>query len=255
MTVPSPVEYSPFRRFHHIEVAVADHHAAARDWSKLFDTPVLEQGGGTRIAVGDSWIEFTPSGGPTILTVAVEVDDPGTAASHAEAQGASVSRDAGTQVVRLNGVSIELRPADGGVPAPGHLTFTRFHHVVVAVRDDESAIRLWSRVFPFQVAPEGPDGLLLRHHVPVGDAWFGLTSTGTDGDALGRYLERRGEGVYALALVVADRSETARTVASRGGRVIGDPADYQMFVHPASTHGILVELANEWPGGIRRPPP
>lgn len=129
----------------------------------------------------------------------------------------------------------------------------RIHHVVVAVADEPAALATWRAAFGFRPAPEGPDGLLVRHHVPVGDAWFGVTSRGTDAHALARFVERRGEGVYAIALVVTDRADAVARVTDAGAHVIGDVRDSQVFVHPRSTHGVLLELAEEWPGGIRRP--
>jgi catechol 2,3-dioxygenase-like lactoylglutathione lyase family enzyme len=250
MTTP----HSPFNRFHHVVVAVADPEAVVADWSRLFGTPALP---GRRVAVGDAWIEFTPPEGDRtgVVRVAVEVDDVAIVAERARAAGAAVTDNAGRTVIELSGVRIELRDEDGALEPPGIPSFNRFHHVVVAVNNDDQATGVWNHVFGFTPAPEGPDGQLASHHVPVGDAWFGLTATGTDAGAIGKFIERRGEGVYALALVVRDRADFAASVAAAGGRILGEPDDFQVFVHPATTHGVLLELASEWPGGIRRPTP
>jgi methylmalonyl-CoA/ethylmalonyl-CoA epimerase len=138
----------------------------------------------------------------------------------------------------------------GAVPPAGAVA--RIHHVVVAVGDESVALGEWRAAFDFRPAPEGPQGLLVPHHVPVGDAWFGVTSRGTDAQAVGRFVARRGAGVYAIALVVADRAAAVAQVLHAGGQVLGAPNDVQVFVHPRSSHGVLVELLEEWPGGIRR---
>jgi hypothetical protein len=51
---------------------------------------------------------------------------------------------------------------------------------------------------------------------------------------------------------VAGRADAVARVVDAGGQVLGAPDDVQVFVHPRSTHGVLVELLEEWPGGIRR---
>ncbi len=237
--------HSPFNRFHHVVVAVADPRAAAADWSRLFGTPVLTD---DRVAVGDAWIEFiAASGGRTgVVRVAVEVDKVSAVVHHAVDAGARVRADAGRFVLELSGVELELCERGELIEPPG-AAFTRFHHVVVAVADDDAAIQEWDHVVGFRPAPEGPAGVLVAHHVPVGEAWFGLTSSGTDAGAITAFIERRGQGVYALALVVNDRDGFAESVRVAGGRVLGEAADQQRFVHPAATHGVLLELALEWP--------
>lgn len=158
----------------------------------------------------------------------------------------------GRPIVQLSGVRLELHQP-GPLPERVDVAFSRFHHIVVAVANDDESLEAWNEVFPFQPAPEGPEGLLARHHVPVGDSWFGITSVGTDAGAVGKFVERRGEGVYALAVVVDDRTSFMNSVSAAGGRILGSPADEQVFVHPASTHGVLLEVRNEWPGGVLRP--
>ena len=239
------MKLGPFRRFHHVVVGVADPDAAARDWARVFGTPILDGRDGPRIPVGDAWIELTSGErhGTGVVRVAVEVNDAAALAGAARAAGVAVGRHEGHVLVELNGVRIELREDDGRAAPPADVVFTRFHHVVVAVADDAAAVRRWGEVFAFTPAPEGPDGRVVSHHVPVGDAWFGLTSAGTDADAVARFVARRGEGVYALALVAPDRGALAARVTAAGGRLIGQPSDFQTFVHPATTHGVLLELA------------
>src|SRR5262249_1522730 len=143
---------------------------------------------------------------------------------------------------------------DDGRPVTATPNPVRIHHVVVAVEVDDDAIATWRDAFGFVPAPEGPDGLLLRHHVPVGDTWFGLTSVGTNPTAVRRFVARRGEGFFALSLVVPDRTAAVARARGQGCEIVGDDDAAQIWVHPRSLHGVLLELAPEWPGGIRRPP-
>lgn len=239
--------FSPFNRFHHVVIGVTDPTTAATAWSRLFDmpTPGAEH---SRFAVGDGWVEFTKVD-PThtgVTRVVVEVDDVKTVVTQAAESGIPVWHRGDNAVLKISGVELELCTQTAS-ELTMHSPFVRFHHVVVAVQNDDGAIDLWRSAFSFTPAPEGPRGAIMRHHVPVGNAWFGLTSTGTDSNALRKYLDRRGEGVYGLAFVVSDRATLKASVTVAGGRVLGDVTDPQMFVHPASTHGVLLEIASEWP--------
>jgi methylmalonyl-CoA/ethylmalonyl-CoA epimerase len=58
-----------------------------------------------------------------------------------------------------------------------------------------------------------------------------------------RALERRGEGVYLVALAVSDMAKAVESLKARGAQVIGDGAQGgQVFIHPRSTHGVLYQL-------------
>jgi Glyoxalase/Bleomycin resistance protein/Dioxygenase superfamily len=242
--------FSPLLRFREVVVTTDDPRAAVAAWHRLFDTPAAEDA----LWLGDTWLRFATGapGEPTRVTV--EVVDPEEVAAAATRRGVEVDGYDGAPVVTVSGVPVILvsegaaardAPAAGGV--------RRVHHIVVAVEDEPTALARWRAAFDYRPAPEGPDGLLAAHHVPVGDAWFGVTSRGTDPRAVGRFVARRGEGAYALGLVVDDRARTMARLVDAGATVLGTADDAQVFVHPHSTHGVLVELLDEWPGGIRRP--
>ena len=71
----------------------------------------------------------------------------------------------------------------------------------------------------------------------------------TDADsAVGRFLERRGEGLHHLALRVPDLSAAVETLTGFGVRLVseriqvGSGGHRYVFVHPESANGVLVEL-------------
>jgi catechol 2,3-dioxygenase-like lactoylglutathione lyase family enzyme len=242
--------FSPLLRFRELVVTAGDPHAAVDAWQQLFDTPSTEDA----VWLGDVWLRCAQGdrGDPTHAIV--EVVDPDAVAAAAMRRGLQPTMTGGAPVLTVSGVPVTLVPegeAVGARPTAGGVR--RVHHVVVAVGDEPSALARWRTAFDFRPAPEGPEGLLAPHHVPVGDAWFGVTSRGTDAEAVGRFVARRGEGVYAIALVVDDRAQAIARVADAGGQVLGGADDPQVFVHPRNTHGVLVELLEEWAGGVRRP--
>jgi methylmalonyl-CoA/ethylmalonyl-CoA epimerase len=145
--------------------------------------------------------------------------------------------------LELRGDDVESGVAGQG-STDGGGAYRRLNHIVVAVSDDEAAKATWARLFGDWTEQPGHT-VEEVHHVPVGIAWFGLTGSGTDAGALTRFLERRGEGIYALALVVDDHPATTAALETRGAQIIRQESSGQTFVHPRTSHGILIDLVPE----------
>ena len=245
------------RRFHHVTIAVEDLALAVADWTeRLGWQPSAASADRARFPLEDAYVELISAGSggfaPGVVAVSVAVDNVAEVSDRLRAAGVSLSTsaDGSTRVdpSAATGVPLELRSEEGPIDAPPSGTqsgpYRRINHVVVAVADDGLALGTWSSLFgawPAQATAGGE----VAHHVPVGIAWFGLTSGGTDPTALARFVERRGEGVYALAIVVEDHPGTIRALEQRGARILGSAGDGQTFVHPATTHGILLDLVPE----------
>jgi methylmalonyl-CoA/ethylmalonyl-CoA epimerase len=246
-----------FRRFHHVAIAVADLEAAVADWTDRLGWPLSARS--TKSAtfpLDDSYIELVAAGDgrPGVTSVSVVVDDVGEAASRLSAKGVSFTvtteGHATLDPAAVNGVPLELRPEDAESGIADRASrgrggpYRRFNHIVVAVSDDEAAKASWAGLFGDWTEQPG-HAVEAVHHVPVGVAWFGLTGSGTDATALARFLERRGEGVYALALVVDDHPSMIAALEERGAQIIRQESSGQTFVHPKTSHGILIDLVPE----------
>jgi 4-hydroxyphenylpyruvate dioxygenase-like putative hemolysin len=238
-----------FRSFDAIRIAVRDLAAAVSGWREQLGWPPSSvSADGAAFALDGTSIEIRPAAAgqlPGVTAVAVAVDDAERAVRHLNSAGYGVERGTDGAVVLaardLNGVTLELRQAGTGArpDAPG--PYRRVSHVVVAVEDDDAALGNWARAFG-RWPPHATGGHEHVHHVPVGTAWFGLTAAGTDAGALRRFLDRRGEGVYALGLIVDDWTQTVERLRRNGARLIGGEHSGQTFIHPASTHGVLIEV-------------
>jgi methylmalonyl-CoA/ethylmalonyl-CoA epimerase len=81
----------------------------------------------------------------------------------------------------------------------------------------------------------GADGVLLELIAPT-----------DGGSAVARYLARNGEGLYQLRIETPDIGASLDAMQARGVSVIRDlPSDGARklgWVHPRSTHGVLIEL-------------
>jgi methylmalonyl-CoA epimerase len=59
--------------------------------------------------------------------------------------------------------------------------------------------------------------------------------------AVGKAIESRGEGIHTISLAVDDLAATVKTMQDAGVQLIGVGSP-QVFVHPKSAHGVLVQL-------------
>ena len=70
----------------------------------------------------------------------------------------------------------------------------------------------------------------------------------TDGEsAVAKFIEKRGPGLHHLALRVDDLAAATECLQREGARLVNEPREgagghVYVFVHPASTGGVLVEL-------------
>ena len=84
--------------------------------------------------------------------------------------------------------------------------------------------------------------------VDTGDAKLELVESLAAGSPIGNYLEKRGPGIHHVALRVSDIHAAIAQVVAAGVRMIdkeprrGAHGSLIAFVHPADTHGVLVEL-------------
>lgn len=79
----------------------------------------------------------------------------------------------------------------------------------------------------------------------------------TEADSpIGRFLEKRGEGLHHVALQVADLADTVERLKAAGTRFISDEikvgagGHLYVFVHPSSAGGVLLELCADPPTGV-----
>lgn len=76
-----------------------------------------------------------------------------------------------------------------------------------------------------------------------------LEPTGPD-SVIARFLEKRGPGLHHVAFRVPDLAEAAGRLREAGARLLNEPrtgagGHLYVFVHPASSGGVLIELIQE----------
>jgi methylmalonyl-CoA/ethylmalonyl-CoA epimerase len=131
--------------------------------------------------------------------------------------------------------------------------FDKVEHIGIAVRDAEASVKLFTALFdtvPYKtetVESENVTTIFFK----VGPNKIELLESLDENSAIGKFLEKRGEGIHHIAYAVQDiQAEIARLKEAGFTFVSETPkpgADNKMivFLHPKSTNGVLIELCQE----------
>ena len=122
-------------------------------------------------------------------------------------------------------------------------------HVGVAVRDIQAALKLFQEVFgaPTSDVVELPDQGARATLIQVGQTRLELLEPLTQDSPVGRFIERRGEGLHHLAFNVSDVAGKLRVLEAQEFQLIDrEPREglsgLIAFIHPSSVFGVLTEL-------------
>jgi methylmalonyl-CoA epimerase len=124
----------------------------------------------------------------------------------------------------------------------------RIHHLTVAVRDAERARSTFEALFEAASGePETIDAFGVRaRDISVGDGVVQLAAPLGPDTPVMRFIERKGEGFYNLALEVDDLDACLAELAERGIRVSepieATPGLRSSFVTMTATHGLSIQL-------------
>jgi methylmalonyl-CoA epimerase len=123
-------------------------------------------------------------------------------------------------------------------------------HIGIAVGDLSQALAFYRDALGLEVEPpeEVASQRVRAYFVPVGEAALELLEPTAPDSPIAKFVEKRGPGVHHITLRVDDIREALARLKARGIRLIdespreGAEGALIAFVHPASTHGVLVEL-------------
>jgi len=126
------------------------------------------------------------------------------------------------------------------------------HHVSIVVKDLEDSLRFYEATFGLKpvkmetVPEQGVRAALL----PVGVAEIELIEPINPNSGVAKFLESRGEGVHHLCLEVEDVDQELAEMEKRGIQLIDKKGRRGLagkvgFLHPRSTRGVLIELAQK----------
>jgi methylmalonyl-CoA/ethylmalonyl-CoA epimerase len=131
----------------------------------------------------------------------------------------------------------------------------RLEHIGIAIQNDDKASGLFARLF-------GKNAYKSEavNSEKVNTTFFGLDNTKiellsalSEDSTITRFLDKKGEGIHHLAFDVDDINAEIQRLKEQGFIFINETpkegADNKLicFIHPKSTHGVLVELCQEKP--------
>ena len=128
----------------------------------------------------------------------------------------------------------------------------KLDHIGIAVEDIEKAVEAYERLgFTVESVDDVPGFGVKVAFLPMESGNVELVQPVKDDSAMAKYLEKKGEGIHHLCFEVHDiQAELARLEAA--GVELVDKVPRQgahgtlvAFLHPKSTGGVLIELAEK----------
>ena len=113
----------------------------------------------------------------------------------------------------------------------------------VVVRDIEAAIARYTKLFGLKVHHRGESQEFGFKNaiLPLGRGHIELLQPTDATKAVGRFLEKNGEGVYLVGFDCQDVAGAVAKLRADGARV-NSPRPDLAWVHPREAHGLFVEL-------------
>ncbi len=130
------------------------------------------------------------------------------------------------------------------------MTPSHIEHIGIAVNSLEEAIPFYENVFGLKCynIEEVTDQKVKTAFFKVGDTKIELLESTDPEGPIGKFIEKRGEGIHHIAFAVKDINKKLSDAESKGVRLIDKSSRKGAegldigFLHPKSTFGVLTEL-------------
>jgi methylmalonyl-CoA epimerase len=122
-------------------------------------------------------------------------------------------------------------------------------HLGIAVHSLAAAKAIYEKlgltISPEEIVPGEKVRVVM---IPVGETRLELLEATSDDSVIAKFIAKRGEGLHHLSLRVPDLAVAVANLKADGVRLVSDEiktgagGHRYIFVHPASTGGVLLEL-------------
>ena len=137
--------------------------------------------------------------------------------------------------------------------------FDRIDHIGIAVESLAAAKTLYGQVFGLKLVfeEEVPTEKVRVAAYDGGGMRIELLESTTPDGPIGRHLASRGPGIHHVCYRVDDIRATLSSLAAAGVRMIdtaprpGAGGCQVAFIHPKGAGGVLVEISQHPPGGLK----
>jgi 4-hydroxyphenylpyruvate dioxygenase-like putative hemolysin len=256
-------------RPNHVVIAVHDRDSAAAEWEQKLGGKPRNFGEGSplrmkrcQIDVGDSYFaicqpqdeqsvfwNFLKKRGEGIFAMSFDIEDFDGVVARMKEAGTQFTGDEHSVWIHpkhTHGVNLGLhREAEH---KPGEESrFKKFNFMVIAVKDRDAAAKDWEQ----SIGVKGkkyldlPESGMRRMQFDVSNGmWLALVEPLGEHSYQRKFLAEHPEGTYMISVKVDDPKATAKDMQARGAEIVGDPdGDGQLYVHPRTTHGLLLGLS------------
>ena len=135
------------------------------------------------------------------------------------------------------------------------MKITHIEHIGIAVKNLEEAIKYYEDVLGLKcyAVEEVEDQKVKTAFFQIGETKVELLETTDPEGPIGKFIEKRGEGIHHLAFAVNNLPSALNELKEKEIKLIdvsprrGAEGLDIAFIHPKSTHGVLTELC-EKPG-------
>ena len=133
------------------------------------------------------------------------------------------------------------------------MDISHIEHIGIAVKSIEESKKYYEEVLGLKCysVEEGKDQKVKTAFFRVGDTKIELLESTSPDGPIGKFIEKKGEGMHHMAFAVNKATEALQEVGSKGIRLIDNESrngaeGLQIgFLHPKSTHGVLTELCSK----------
>ena len=133
------------------------------------------------------------------------------------------------------------------------MELTHIEHLGIAVANLDEAISFYERVLGLTCyrVEEVADQKVKTAFFQIGQTKLELLESTTPDGPIGKFIEKKGQGLHHIAFAVKNIENQLEDAASKGVQLIdkeprkGAEELSIAFLHPKSTHGTLIELCEK----------
>jgi len=133
------------------------------------------------------------------------------------------------------------------------MKLSHIEHIGIAVKNLEESIPYWENVFGLKCysVEEVAEQKVKTAFFKIGQTKIELLESTSPEGPIGKFIEKKGEGVHHIAFAVNELENALAETESKGVQLIdktprkGAEGLHIAFLHPKSTYGVLTELCED----------
>jgi len=133
------------------------------------------------------------------------------------------------------------------------MNISHIEHIGIAVKSIEESRKYYEEVLGLTcyAVEEVKDQKVKTAFFQVGDTKIELLESTSPDGPIGKFIEKKGEGMHHIAFSVPDTTKALEDISKKGVQLVdkvsraGAEGLNIGFLHPRSTHGVLTELCSK----------